>query len=61
MTAEPGAWARRTRAEQGLPPEIEDGATLARIAQILRRDEARGTIPEPRIEPSSVGRRARSA
>lgn len=27
---------RRTRAEQGLPPQVEDGTTLARIADLFR-------------------------
>lgn len=30
------AWVKRTRAEQGLPPTIEDPAALATIAALVR-------------------------
>ncbi|MGC5012602.1 hypothetical protein ACLQ2R_17700 [Streptosporangium sp. DT93] len=30
------AWVRRTRAEQGLPPVIEDPTALATIADLVR-------------------------
>ncbi|GAA2990220.1 hypothetical protein GCM10017559_07790 [Streptosporangium longisporum] len=30
------AWVKRTRAEQGLPPVIEDPAALATIAALVR-------------------------
>lgn len=29
-------WVTRTRAEQGLPPRVEDPAALNRIAELLR-------------------------
>lgn len=41
------AHAERQRAEQGLPPRIEDVATLTRIATIMRLGE-----PEPKRRKS---------
>lgn len=37
----PQEWAERTAIEQGLPPQVEDPAALARIAALLQVREDR--------------------
>lgn len=43
---------RRTRAEQGLPPELEDGPTLERIVDLLVAAQPKREHPRQRRRAS---------
>jgi hypothetical protein len=52
----PGEWARRTRAEQGLPPKVTDAVTLSNIAVIARASlrSIAGLNPPDRLKPGRI-------